>query len=153
LPDLRNLLPSPPWEGPPVPGFLFKRVEYISPPYELEIDPTRGVLYLHDLKTGISLLRICRIPEEVLKDFGKEGEPLIIDLLYTQPKVSPQASKGRAIKRSPVFLDISSGYTEFSIIVSDYEGIWIEVLNVPESLVKTLERGEFVDLTLGVTGR
>lgn len=31
-------------------------------PVELEIHETRGVLYVHDLATGRTLLRVCRIP-------------------------------------------------------------------------------------------
>ena len=152
-PGPKDLLPQPPWVGPPIPRFLFKGVEYISPPYELEVDPGRGVLYLHSLQTGLTVLRICKIPEEVWKDFGKEGYPVSIDLLYTQPKTSPQIHRGKIIKRSPVFLEFDPRHlTEFTIIISDYEGIWIDVLNVPEDLVKTLERGEFVDITLGYTG-
>jgi len=153
MPGLWEFLPQPPWEGPPVPKFLSKGVEYISRPYELEVDPGRGVLYLHSLPIGLTVLRICRIPEEVWKDFGKEGYPVLIDLLRTQPKVSPEVTGMKIIKESPVFLDIGPRYTGFTIDISAYKGIWIDVLNVPEDLVRTLEKGEFVDVTLGYTGR
>lgn len=37
----------------------------------LEIDSDRGVIYVHDALTGMTLLRICRLPTPIPNDFDE----------------------------------------------------------------------------------
>ena len=85
MPDSRDFLPQLPWQGPPIPRalagngggdpfdhwmktgkYLWKGIEYSHVPYQLEVDTSRGVLYLHSLVTGDTRLRTCRIHEELI---------------------------------------------------------------------------------------
>jgi len=146
MPGLKDFLPQPPWEGPPIPSFLWKEIEYTSPPLELEADISRGVLYLHDLRTGITLLRICRIPEEVMAKVPTYGA--VLDLAIAHPRV--KTIRGKRFKKSPVFLDIYKEDNRFSIMVDDWDTV-ISVENVPMDYLGSLEKSKFTDITVGVT--
>jgi len=45
----------------------------------LEVDATRGVIYFHSLKTGWTLLRICRLPPHLVEEL-RAGR--LLDLAY-----------------------------------------------------------------------
>lgn len=147
MPKPSDFLPQPPWEGPPLPSFLLKGVEYTELPYQLEVDTSRGVLYLHNPRTGQSVLRICRIPDDLIRVFGRDFGTVIIDLKETPVRIGGNV-RGRTIKIEPAFL-----YVDPSNFTIEDGGMHLEVNNVPESLIKDLQAGRFVDITLGFTGR
>jgi len=174
--DPKDLLPQPPWEGPPIPRiltgdggpifehwlatgkYLWKGVEYAHAPHELEVDISRGVIYLHNLVMGGTVLRVCRVPDDIIRMF--EIGTVVIDLVRTP--IRHGGKGGRIIKKSPVFLSISGSEQILtgvlpdtgSFSIADEAGqIYFEFKNVPGRLLKDLWYGEFVDITLGVTGR
>lgn len=62
---------------------------------QLEIDVDRGVLYVHS-SDGISLVRVCQIPQEVMRlSYDKEEHTWLglIDMEYDR-----SLAKGRAIR-------------------------------------------------------
>lgn len=170
MPDLRGFLPLLPWEGPPIPralaggdggpafehwqrtgNYLYKGKEYLAPPHQLEVDTQRGVLYLHNLLSGMTVLRVCRIPGDILDVFMSRVGSTTISLLYTH--TGGGIPRGRIVKREPVFLsfppDVS---TSFDINDVDVRTIF-SFRDVPYKLVNDLLMGGVVDITLGITGR
>lgn len=141
--------------------YLWKGVEYNSLPFQLEVDTGRGVIYLHNLMSGQTALRVCRIPDDIIRLF--ETGTVAIHLVRTPARKMGEVSKsGKIIKKEPVFLDISGaqiilagrppGPGEFSI--ADEAGlVFFEFENIPANLVRDLWIGKFVDITLGYTGR
>ena len=178
MPDIRDFLPPPPWEGPPLPRiihrgdggeefehfvatgkYLWKGVEYTNLPHQLEVDTSRGVIYLHNLLMGQTVLRVCRVPDDIIRMF--EMGTVVIDLVRTP--IRHGGGAGKVIKKEPVFLSISgaqqlltgtlpSGPGSFTI-VDEAGQVYFEFRNVPERLIKDLWFGNFVDITLGHTGR
>ncbi len=138
--------------------YLWKGREYDKVPRELEVDKRRGVIYLHNLMSGKINLRVRRIPDDLIHLF-KIGT-VIINLKLTPLRRG--GANGRSIKISPVFLSISGaeellagkfpGTGDFTI--ENKEGqAYFEFRNVPGNLIKDLWLGNFVDITLGYTGR
>lgn len=138
--------------------YLWKGVEYANVPHQLEVDTNRGVLYLHNLMSGITALRVCRVPDDLIRLF--EVGTVVIDLMHSPVRRGGKA--GKIIKKEPAFLDISGaqellagelpGPGGFSIV--DEAGlVYFEFKNVPANLIKDLWLGNFVDITLGYTGR
>jgi len=138
--------------------YLWKGTEYTHIPRQLEVDTGRGVVYLHNLLSGRTDLRVCRVPDDIIRMF--EVGTVVIDLVHTPVRRGGKA--GRIIKKEPVFLEISGaqellagelpGPGEFSI--TDEAGlVYFEFKNVPANLIEGLWFGNFVDITLGYTGR
>ncbi len=138
--------------------YLWKGIEYTKVPHQLEVDTNRGVLYLHNLMSGITALRVCQVPDDLIRLF--EVGTVVIDLVSTPVRRGGKA--GKIIKKEPAFLDISGaqellvgefpGPGGFSII--DEAGlVYFEFKSVPANLIKDLWTGKFVDITLGYTGR
>lgn len=129
--------------------YTFKGPEYTSKPLELELDTGRGVLYLHDTTTGITILRVCRIPRKSILRWMMIGS-VSIDLSTIEE--GAESAEGPIRKESPVFLEISKA-GEYFIVVDEAGAIIFEVLNVPEHLLESLDRYEFTDITCGYTGK
>jgi len=145
MPDPKDFLPPPPWKGPPFPGFFYRGIEYPERPLELEADLGRGVLYLHDPETGITVLRICRLPLEFRELLSARMNPLL-DLIEDEPFLGSTPDK--LYKKAPVFFDMERGLGSFW--VTDEGGILLfEVVNVPSRCLDTLGRHEFTDITVG----
>jgi len=126
--------------------YLWKGVEYTSPPHQLEVDTNRGVLYLHNLMSGITALRVCQIPDDLVRLF--EVGTVVIDLAHVPARRGGKA--GKIIKKEPAFLDIRAD--EFGIV--DEAGlVYFTFKGVSANLIKDLWLGKFVDITLGYTGR
>ncbi len=126
--------------------YLWNNTEYTDPPHQLEVDTGRGVIYLHNLMSGKTALRVCRVPDDLIRLF--ETGTVVIDLVHTP--VRRGGGAGRATKKEPVFLAIKTD--EFDII--DEAGlIHFTFKGVPSNLISNLWLGEFVDITLGHTGR
>lgn len=129
--------------------YEYKGIEYVARPLELEVDISRGVLYLHDTTTGITVLRICRIPSG-LRQIPVSGT-VTIDLKAVEEDLILIPGVGR-LRKAPVFTEVSiaGGY----FVITDEAGlILIEVLNVPHQLLDTLKNYEFTDITCGYTGK
>lgn len=150
MPSLRDFLPPPPWEGPPIPKILTgKGGNDPTDPHQLEVDTGRGVLYVHSLLRGVTALRVCRIPDESVRLFASEDGIVVIDLRGYSHRLEPHL-KGRTIKKEPVFFDIR----EDSFTVRSQAGVTLfEFKNVPLRLINDLRLGDFVDITLGYTGK
>lgn len=138
--------------------YLYKGVEYSKPPHQLEVDTGRGVLYLHNLMSGQTALRVCQIPDDLVRLF--EVGTVVIDLIHTP--VRHGGESGKIVKKEPVFMSISGteellarqplspgGFT----IEDEASLVYFEFRNVPGNLLDGLWRGNFVDITLGYTGR
>ncbi|GAI86640.1 unnamed protein product [marine sediment metagenome] len=133
--------------------YLWKGKEYNKPPHQLEIDVSRGVIYLHNLLTGKTFLRVCRIPDDMIRLF--EVGVVVIDLLHSP--IRRGGKGGKIIKKEPTFLIISGGQEllagrlpgpgEFKI-VDETDSAYFEFRNVPANLIRDLWFGEFVDITL-----
>lgn len=134
--------------------YLYKGVEYADVPHQLEVDTGRGVLYLHNLlMEGQTVLRVCRIPGDVLQVFAGGIGTVSIHLKTTA--TGRGIPRGKIIKKQPVFLNIPGSFPEvggeFSI-VNEAGQIFFEFGDVPGELMKALWRGDFADITLGYTG-
>lgn len=126
--------------------YLWKGVEYTNPPHQLEVDTGRGVMYLHNLLSGRTALRVCRIPDDLIRLF--EVGTVVIDLVHTPVRRGGKA--GKVIKKEPVFLSIEADGFD----IEDEAGqIYFTFKNVPDRLMKDLWLGNFVDITIGFTGR
>jgi len=136
--------------------YLYKGVEYTNAPHELEIDTSRGVIYLHNLMDGKTVLRVCRIPDDLihLTNIGT----ITIDLIRTPSRHGH--TPGKIIKKSPTFLNLSGAEKMMDLqtpeagrfSINDESGmILVEFWSVPGRLLKDLWFGNFVDITLGYT--
>lgn len=138
--NIRDLLPPAPWEL-----FKFRGEEYTEPPLKLRLDAGRGVLYVDDLMEDKTLLRICRIPEEVTRKIPHYYA--VLDLRTAVPYIS-RGSNAKPWEKL-VFLNVS--VDSFSIETESGEVV-LEVLGVPKRMIHTLEGQEFTDITTGYTG-
>ncbi len=127
--------------------YEYKGVQYISRHLEYELDTGRGVLYLHDLTIGMSVLRICRIPDGAV-DMMLSGTAEL-DLATTTPRSESIIGEGK-VRIAPVFLEVSE---ESFIVVKETGGILLEVKGVPENILATLREYKFSDITIGWTRR
>ena len=126
--------------------YIWKGNEYTDPPHQLEVDTNRGVMYMHNLLSGITALRVCRIPDDLIHLF--EAGTVVIDLVHTPERRG--GKKGKIIKKEPAFFSIEAN--SFGIV--DEAGlVYFEFRNVPDNLIKELWLGHFIDITLGFTGR
>jgi len=137
--------------------YLYKGVEYTDVPHELEVDLGRGVLYLHNLIAGTTVLRVCRIPRDTIT-LVTIGTP-VIDLIN-----SPSGGRntaGKVIKRKPAFLEISGSESMMDMRVpptgsfqinNEAGQSYFDFKNVPGNLLYDLWMGKFVDITMGYTG-
>lgn len=125
--------------------YLWKGKEYTHLPHQLEVDTGRGVLYLHNLLTGETILRVCQIPDDIIGMF--EIGTVVIDLVHTSAK---HGGKGSKTIQEPTFLNITGN----SFVITNEGGqIFFEFKEVPAHLIKNLRLGDSVDITLGITGR
>ena len=165
---IKDLLPQPPWEGPPIPRpvksnggvdpfdhwmktgkYIFKGIEYAHVPYKLEVDTSRGVIYLHSLMTGDTRLRVCRVHEDYTKIF-EQGTGTVSIHLESSPVRNILHTGGKVITKEPVFLELG----ENSFTICDETGtVLLEFRQVPERLIQDLFTGTFTDITMGHTGR
>ena len=141
MPDIRDLLPPPPWEL-----FKFGKEEYIAQPYTLRLDAARGVLYVDNTTDGNTVVRICRIPEEVRERIPRYGA--VLDLQTAVPSL--RVSTARDWKKAPVFIEVE---TDSFFVTTESGEIILEVLGVPRQEIRTLENREFTDIATGFTGR
>jgi len=136
--------------------YLWKGVEYTTAPYKLEVDTGRGVLYLHSLLTGQTVLRICRIPEETTMVFLAGRSPTL-DIMAAHPRRIEARELGSIVEFSPVFLNIAGPFPPEErgafTIETESGRILFEVVGVPRREMKSLWMGEFTDITIGLTGR
>ena len=99
--------------------------DFISGVYgnlSLEVDKRRNVLYLHN-SSGVTLLRMCRLPAEFIKKLPSKKRNLVLD---------PDES-------------------ENSFIVTTEGGeIIFEVKDLPGYILSNLKKG-FADITYGFT--
>ena len=135
--------------------YLWKGVEYTQVPHELEVDTGRGVLYLHNLMMKQTVLRVCRIHDELMRLFASGLISIGIDLKNTTIRRGGPV-RGRIMKIAPVFLNLPDffkpGEGTFSI-VDENKHLFFEFRHVPEKNIKDLWKGNFTDITIGVTGR
>lgn len=129
------------------PQYPHKGPGYTAPPLELESHTNRGVVYLHNLATGQSTLRICRVPENVMERIPRYGAEL--DLSTATPRLG--LTEGRTYKKSPVFLSMDRPSKSFMVVTEAGEGI-LTVKAVPTRLLDTLDKLEFTDITVGISG-
>ena len=134
-------------------------MNFRNPPHELKVDIGRGVVYLHNFLMGQTVLRVCRIPDCVIRLF--EVETVVVDLASTPERQEGIRRRGPVQRRSPSFLVISGAdrmlsRTELDTgnfqIVGMSDKPYFEFRNVPGSLLYRLWVGVFVDMTLGITG-
>lgn len=128
--------------------YEYRGVEYISRPLEYELGTGRGVLYLHDTTTGISVLRMCRIPDAIV-DTMLSGTASI-DLASVVPRSEGIIVGGGTAKIAPVFIEV--GDNSFSVVKETGE-LLFEVRGVPQNILDTLRAYGFADITLGYTER
>ena len=138
--------------------YLYKGKEYDHVPYQMEVDTSRGVIYLHNLMSGITALRVCRIPDDMIRLFDVGA--VVIDLAHSP--VRRGGKSGKVVKKAPTFISISGaqellageppGPGGFSI-TDEADLVYFEFRNVPANLINDLWFGNFVDITLGHTGR
>lgn len=136
--------------------YIYKGIEYTDVPHELEIDTNREVIYLHNLMDGRTVIRVCRIPDNLihLVNVGT----IVIDLVRTPSRHGH--TPGKVAKKSPTFLNLSGEERMLDLqtpetgrfSINDESGmILVEFLNVPGRLLKDLWFGKFADITLGFT--
>ena len=125
----------------------YKGIEYVSRPLELELDMSRGVLYLHDPTSGKTVLRICRIPDALEDKFITEG--MTIDLSSVTPRGEGYSSRGK-INMAPVFINT---YGDMFTVAKEQGEIYLMVQGVPQHILSALKDYEFADITLGYTKR
>lgn len=131
--------------------YKYKGIEYVARPLELELTVSK-VLYLHDTTTGVTVLRICRIPGELISYLPSLSlwKVLTIDLVIVRAELGGEVPRG--IKTSPVFLEVSEA-GEYFVVVDEAGNIILEVLSVPQHLLASLKNYEFADITCGYTGK
>lgn len=139
--------------------YLWQGKEYTDPPHELEVDLRRGVLYVHSILAGQSVLRVCRIPDNVLWMFASGAGTAYIDLKTVAVRGQVSGSSGTlkgTIEKQPVFLDIPESYSVVDggiFSIADEAGLALfSFSGVPGSIMKRLWYGEFADITIGFTG-
>ncbi len=137
--------------------YTWRGTEYTDAPYELEANPRKGIVYLHDLTVGKTFLRICRVSEDVFTDMFEDKKALI-DLASSRARLPIRHfPAGGTFKKSPMFVTVRekippTGQPGF--FIEDEAGIiWLEVRGVPEQKMRTLRDREFTDITVGYTGR
>jgi len=114
--------------------------------YLFELDD-RGVIYLTNKETGMSELRVCRVPVEIAEEIAK-GKKAILDLRT-------------AVGRGPMIRG-PAPKPEQAYMLPDLEGRKITVVsalrrdilvieNVPRFVFDNLDRFDFGDITVSVT--
>lgn len=147
--------------------YLYEGVEYNHPPHQIEVDVGRGVLYIHSLMIGKTVLRICRIPDIVMIE-GLVYLPKHFWSMSLGLKTTP-SGKGMSghplwrrghvmvVKKEPVFFVLPDFFQMAeggSFSVADEAGsVVLTVDDVPVRIMKSLWLGEFADITIGVTRR
>jgi len=127
--------------------YIYRGTEYRDKPYELEVDTGRGVIYLHEPMTGATVLRICRVPEEVTDTILGGGTGDLV-LSYAVPRIGYVG--GRVIRKSPVFLAFED--PEWIRIEDESGQVLLDVRGIPPGMSSGLRLGKFTDITVGVTG-
>ena len=135
--------------------FLWGGVEYTDPPHQLEVDTGRGVLYLHAFVAGQTVLRVCRIPDDLIGPFVQGTGTVSINLKHT-PAREGRAAYERVVKKEPVFLSLPQQPKEEgnSFSIDDIAGtVLFDFEDVPGKVIEDLRFGRFADITIGYTGR
>lgn len=145
--------------------YHWQGVNFDSPPHQLEVNLSRGILYMHNCLTGVTSLRVCRIPRRELQEFlvPALGAP-VIDLGLVIPGPPGGVTGLRGVERREIALldlpEYTDGGGRFAIIgwnkLEDiYRGEvskeFFVFTSVPVRVVTKLWMGEFTDITLGVT--
>lgn len=125
-------------------------------PLQLEVNVNKGVLYLHSLLTGQTLLRVCRIPDDLMQLFASGMVVIVIDLRRVPVRREGPSRRRQTIKTDPVYLSIpdwaEENFGEFSVIDS-MDRTHFKFTSVPLNIMMQLWFGQFADITIGVTGR
>lgn len=138
--------------------YLYGGTSYDDPPHELEVDTGRGVIYVHNLLSAETVLRVCRVPRDVIGVIEIDCTAMI-DLVHSPS--SARNVQGRIIKKKPVFIIPSGkeamldmkGPPDGNFKITNLEGqSYYEFTSVPGNLIFNLWVGKFVDITLGYTG-
>lgn len=125
-------------------------------PLQLEVDINRGVLYLHSLLTGQTLLRVCRIPNDLMQLFASGMVAIVIDLKRIPMRKEGPSTHRRTVKTDPVYLSLpdSTVGDAGKLFIKDSMGrTHFEFTSVPDYVMKQLWTNQFADITIGVTGR
>jgi hypothetical protein len=123
--------------------FFYHGIEYVHPVRELVVDTGRGVLYINSITDGHTILRVCRIPFEII-DAPKTA---VIDLLTVTPNINRRI--GLEQKITPVFVQVIEGST-ITVESESGEVLW-QFNNVPDVTIHFLTHGSFADITIGRT--
>jgi hypothetical protein len=138
--------------------YLYEGISYSNPPHELEVDTGRGVIYVHNLISAETVLRVCRVPRDVIRVIEIDCTA-IIDLVHSPSSI--RNVEGRMIHKKPVFI-IPSGKEAMLDMKAPPDGSfkiinikgqsYYEFTSVPGQLIFDIWVGKFVDITLGYTG-
>ena len=122
---------------------------------QLEINVNRGVIYVHSLLTGQTVLRVCRIPDDLMQLFWSGMVSLQIDLKRTPTRREGCSMRRNIAKTDPVCIktpdSVQGDVGGFSIVDSMGRTL-IEFTSVPMSVMLKLWTEQFVDITIGYTG-
>lgn len=137
-------------------GYPYEGIEYIKPPHQLEVDTDRGVLYMHDLTAGQTVLRVCRIADHILVGFYNELGTVQLPLRSVIPRIRGVEERKGVLKKEPTFINLPDHWDSNNglfTIETEAGAVMFEFYNVPDRVMKSLLAGEFTDITIGVTGR